>query len=269
VSNRGWDRVGVGAPKGAFVPSGVFLGCAAICATGGIMAWNDYGSAQFDVFLFVVFGWIVSLSLHEYSHAIFAYRGGDRTVAARGYLKLNPLKYAHPVLSIVLPVAFLLLGGIGLPGGAVWVDHSALRSKNAQSLVSLVGPAMNFVLAVLLCIPFMLGVDFGQHLVFWAGLAFLAFLQLTAAILNLIPLPGLDGGNAIRPWLHPPMSGYYDQFAGFGMILVFVLLYLPVFNSVFFDSVNSLFELLGAPRGLSDLGHLLFEFWHPLDLTQG
>ena len=50
-------------------------------------------------------------------------------MAARGYLTLNPLKYTHPLLSIVLPVLFLLMGGIGLPGGAVWVDRHAIRGK--------------------------------------------------------------------------------------------------------------------------------------------
>src|SRR5262245_43685022 len=233
------------------------------------MAWYDYGSRQFDVFLFVVFGWIVSLSLHEYSHALFAYRGGDHAVASRGYLKLNPLKYAHPVLSIVLPVAFLLLGGIGLPGGAVWVNHGALRTKNVQSLVSLVGPAANFLLFVLMSIPFLVGVDYGAHLTFWAGWAFLAFLQLTAAILNLIPIPGLDGGNAIRPWLNQPYARYYDQWAGFGMLLLFALLFLPFINSAFFTTVYDIYGLFGTPPLLSELGHLLFEFWHPIGFTPG
>src|SRR5215475_9790999 len=224
---RGWDQVGVGAPRGAFRPSGVFLGAVAICALGGVMAWNNFGNGGFDLFVFVVFGWIVSLSLHEYSHAVFAYHGGDRSVASRGYLKLNPLKYAHPVLSVILPVAFLLLGGIGLPGGAVWVDRHALRSKNAQSLVSLVGPGMNLLLALLLSIPFITGfvsyelTEFDPHPYFWAGVSFLAYLQLTAAMLNILPLPGLDGRNAVRPWLNSPWDRYYDQFAGVGMLLLF------------------------------------------------
>jgi Zn-dependent protease len=264
VSYGGWDTVGVGVPKGSFRPSAVFLGTLAICVTGGVMAWHDYGSRQFDVFLFVVFGWIVSLSLHEYSHALFAFHGGDRAVANRGYLKLNPLKYAHPVLSVVLPIAFLLLGGIGMPGGAVWVNHGALRSKNVQSLVSLVGPASNFLLFVLMSVPFLVGVDYGAHLTFWSGWAFLAFLQLTAAILNLFPIPGLDGGNAIRPWLNQPYAHYYDQFAGVGLILLFALLFLPVVNSAFFGFVYTVFDLFGTPSGLSSLGHLLFEFWRPI-----
>jgi Zn-dependent protease len=262
MGTYGWDRVGVGVPKGAFRPSGVFLGTLVICAVGGVMAWNNYGSVKFDVFLFVTFGWIASLSLHEYSHALSAFRGGDRTVAARGYLKLNPLKYAHPVLSVVLPVVFLLLGGIALPGGAVWVDHSALRSKNAQSLVSLVGPGMNFVLALLLTIPFYLGIDYYTvHFAFWAGLAFLAFLQLMAAILNILPIPGLDGGNAVRPWLTHPYDRYYDQFAGFGMLILFAFLWIPQVNGWFFDGIYRISDMLGIPDFLSSSGYLLFRFW--------
>ncbi len=85
---------------------------------------------RFDVFLFVMAGWLVSLCLHEYAHALVAATWAATTsVADRGYLTLNPLKYTHPVLSIVLPVVFLLLGGIGLPGGAVWIDHRHIRGR--------------------------------------------------------------------------------------------------------------------------------------------
>ncbi len=261
MRDDGWGRVGVGVPKGSFRPSGVFLGCLAVCVVGGVMAWNDFGNPGFDVFLFVLFGWIVSLSLHEYSHALFAFRGGDRTVASRGYLKLNPLKYAHPVLSIVLPVAFLLLGGIGLPGGAVWVDHSALRNRNVRSLVSLVGPAMNLLLAVLLSLPFILDVATVEHLAFWEGVAFLAALQLMAALLNILPIPGLDGGNAIRPWLNVQWGRWYDQFAAVGMLLLFALLYLPVLNQAFFGTVDVVGDALGVPMHLYPFGYSLFRFW--------
>ena len=81
------------------------------------------------MFLFVVFGWLLSLCLHEYAHALVGYRGGDYGVIHRGYLQLNPLKYTNAVLSIVLPIVFIIFGGIALPGGAVLIDHHRLRSK--------------------------------------------------------------------------------------------------------------------------------------------
>src|SRR4051812_10477573 len=121
------------------------------------MAWVGYGNVQVDVFLLVVSGWVLSLCLHEYAHAIVAYFAGDRGVAERGYLRLNPLKYTHPVLSIVLPLVAVVLGGIGLPGGAVWVDHAYIRSKVKESLISAAGPATNVVFALLLALPFAFG----------------------------------------------------------------------------------------------------------------
>src|SRR5512141_1826026 len=101
-------------------------------------------------FLVVLIGWVFSLCLHEFSHALVAYNGGDYTVREKGYLSFNPLKYTHPVFSIVLPLIFLLLGGIGLPGGAVYIETWRIRSRNTLSLMSLAGPASNLLVAVLL-----------------------------------------------------------------------------------------------------------------------
>src|SRR3954451_23110210 len=123
----GWDGSVAVRSRRAYRPSWVFIGVLAVFAAAGAMAWTDFGNIKFDVFLFVVSGWIVSLCLHEFAHALVAYRSGDLGVAERVYLPLNPLKYTHPLLSIVLPVVFLLIGGLGLPGGAVWVDRHAAR----------------------------------------------------------------------------------------------------------------------------------------------
>ncbi len=71
----------------------------------------------------------MSLCLHEFGHALAAYLGGDTSVRDAGYLTLNPLKYSHPLLSIIMPVLFLMMGGIGLPGGAVYINRHALRSS--------------------------------------------------------------------------------------------------------------------------------------------
>lgn len=247
--------------RSAFRPSAVFVGLVALWGTGGVMAWQDFGNPSVNIILFVVAGWLVSLSLHEFAHAIFAYRAGDRSVADRGYLTLNPLKYTHPILSIVLPVVFLLIGGIGLPGGAVWVDRHAIRSRAADSLVSAAGPGVNVVFAVLLTVPFLVGVDIFGHLTFWAGWAFLAFLQLTAALLNLTPIPGVDGGNLLRPWLSPLWGRRFDLFAPYGMLLLILLLFEPRVNVIFFDVVFWISDLIGLPPGLWAAGRQLFQFW--------
>ncbi|HVO69994.1 MAG TPA: Clp protease N-terminal domain-containing protein, partial [Aggregatilineaceae bacterium] len=108
-------------------------------------------------FIFVLVGWVFSVTLHEFCHALVAYLGGDYTVKDKGYLSFNPLKYAHPMLSIGLPLLFLALGGIGLPGGAVYIDRHRLKNKWWSAAVSAAGPAANLLLAILLAAPFALG----------------------------------------------------------------------------------------------------------------
>jgi Zn-dependent protease len=263
-------------PRNAFVPSPVFVGIVALTVVSGWMTWSGFGNVRVDVFLMVICGWLLSLCLHEYAHALVAFVAGDRGVAERGYLRLNPLKYTHPVLSIVLPIIAVILGGIGLPGGAVWVDHAHITSRAKQSLISAAGPLTNVVFALVLAVPFLAGWgpqievnQFGQyqlvgtadHLEFWAALALLAFLQVTASVLNFLPVPGLDGGNILQPWLSAQYQRAYNLFAPYGFILLFALLWQSRINGWFFSVVYWLAELIGVPRALSAVGFELMRFW--------
>jgi Zn-dependent protease len=254
-------RLSSGSTREAFRPAPIFILLVALTVAGGVMAWVGFGNPTINVLLLVIGGWLVSLSLHEYAHALVAYLNGDRSTAERGYLQLNLLKYTHPMLSIVFPVVFLLLGGIGLPGGAVWIDRHAIRSKLADSLISLAGPLVNLVFTVALVLPFAFGADSFTHHDFWAGLAFLAFLQLTASVLNLVPIPGVDGGNIIRPWLNAQWSKFFDTMAPWGMLVLFALLFQPEVRAIFFAVIDTICDLIGLPRYLADDGQRMFQFW--------
>jgi len=249
--------------RSAFRPSWLFVALVGLTIAGGLAAWFGTVNVQLAVIVFVLAGWMVSLCLHEYGHALLAYRGGDRHVAEAGYLTLNPLKYAHPILSIVLPVVFLLLGGIGLPGGAVWIDRHAIDSRRRQLWISLVGPLTNIVFGVLLAIPFffLTAAGFLERPEFWGGVAFLGFLQITAGLLNLAPIPGVDGGNAYRPYLRTPWDRRFDLFQPYGMLILIVLLFEPRVNAIFFDVVRLLCELIGMPFDIAMYGRQLFQFW--------
>jgi Zn-dependent protease len=260
--NRGRSRnLIIGVPREAFRPSGVFLGLVALTAAGGVMAWFKFGSIPFDVILFVIAGYLVSLCLHEYAHAFFAYRAGDIGVVERGYLTLNPLKYTNPLLSIIMPVLILLAGGFGLPGGAVWVDHSHIRNRVHESLISAAGPLTNVIFAGALITPFAIGVDVVAHVEFWAAVAFLAYLQVTASLLNFVPIPGVDGGNMIRPWLPWKYQRTFNLIAPFGMIVLFLLLFNRIGSGVFFNVVDSICNLVGLPTWLSSYGFGIVQFW--------
>jgi Zn-dependent protease len=211
-------------------------------------------------FLVVIVGWIFSLCLHEFSHALVAYYGGDTSVREKGYLTFNPLKYTHPVYSILLPMIFLLLGGIGLPGGAVYIETWRLRSKRWESAVSLAGPASNLVLAVILSIVLhFVPVSSG---VIWPGLAFLALLQVMAAVLNLIPVPPFDGYGVIAPFLERDLRYRIAQAGNILMLVVFFLLwYVPFVNQFFWNAIYWISGKLQIPLQLAITGLSQFQFW--------
>lgn len=255
--------MGVMALSTAVRPSPVFLGVVGIAVLGGVVAWNAQGvgaAAYGGVFVLVIGGWVVSLCLHEFGHAATAWKFGDHDTAARGYLTLNPLKYTVPGLSIVLPLLFVALGGIGLPGGAVWLNTAGMTPRQ-RTTVSLAGPAANAILAVILLSVVATYAPGSTHQVFWFGLSFLAFLQVVAVILNLIPMPGLDGFGAIEPYLSPSTRRSFGRIGPYGVLIVVGLLFVPQVNRVFFDAVYALFEVSGVPALWAQYGGQLTRFW--------
>lgn len=244
-------------------PSPIFLAIVAVTVLGGVLAWLAASSvrplAYVGVFIFVIAGWLVSLCLHEFGHAFTAWRFGDHDVAVRGYLTLNPLKYSSPLLSLGLPLLFIALGGIGLPGGAVYVNTGYMTPRQ-RSLVNLAGPAANLVLAIALLAATRLFYD-PAHGVFWSAVAFLGFLQITALLLNLLPIPGLDGYGALEPHLSPETQRAVAPAKQFGFLILLVLLLAPALNQWFFSVVFWFFELSGVPAGLASIGGQLTRFW--------
>jgi len=157
----------------------------------------------------VLIGWVMSVTLHEFAHGVVAYWGGDYTIRERGGLTLNPIQYVDPLMSIVLPIVFLLMGGIPLPGGATYVRRDLLRSRGWDAAVSAAGPLMNLILFGLLAIPLLphFGwIDTTKPAIQWETpqkfVAAMCYLQLLSVILNLVPVPPLDGFGIIGPFMN-------------------------------------------------------------------
>ena len=155
----------------------------------------------------VLIGWIMSVVLHEFAHGLVAHWGGDYTIRERGGLTLNPIQYIDPVMSIALPIAIFLIGGIPLPGGATYIRRDLLRSRAWDAAVSAAGPLMNFLLFLALVMPFhpkLRWVDpaavseAGNAVVFMGAMA---LLQMVSVLFNLIPIPPLDGFGIISPFM--------------------------------------------------------------------
>ena len=214
-------------------------------------------------FAIVLIGWIFSLCLHEFGHAIVAYFGGDTTVKDKGYLTFNPLKYTHPLYSIALPLVFLLMGGIGLPGGAVYIETWRLKNRTWQSLVSLAGPIANLFMAIILSIVLTFApADAWDRNSPWPGIAFLALLQVSALILNLIPVPPFDGYGILEPFLSDGTRQWINSMRLFIMLIVFIALWnIPFVNALFWAQVDWIAFWMNIPFDLAWEGFSRFRFW--------
>ena len=223
---------------------------AAVAAGGWLVA---------GVVLLVLGGWAVSLCLHEFAHALVAHRSGDTAIRGRGYLTLDIRRYTNVGLTFVLPVLFLLLGGIPLPGGAVLIDNGAIRSRAARSLVSFAGPAVNLVFALALTllvatVPMSLGLA--------AGLSCLALIEVLAFVLNILPVPGLDGFGVLEPYLSYGARRVADRVRPWApLVLLVVLLGVPGVSPVLFGVGDALFALIGGDGRLANAGYNALLFW--------
>jgi Zn-dependent protease len=219
--------------------------------------------ARYLAFPFVLIGYVISLCLHEFGHAIVAYHCGDRTVRAKGYLTLNPLRYTDAQNSILIPVLIMAIGGIGLPGGAVYINTQLLRRRAYGALVSAGGPlATAVVLAVLLVVLRAGSQSLAATPALTVSLAFLALLEMTALIFNLLPCPGLDGWGIIEPFLPGAVRAMGRRLAYVApAILVVALFLVPPLNSLLWDTIFQASVLIGLDERLAFQGFRIFQFW--------
>jgi Zn-dependent protease len=209
------------------------------------------------IFWAIMIGWILSVTLHEFAHGIVAYIGGDYTIRERGLLTLNPLKYANPMMTIVLPLLFVAMGGIPMVGAATYVNTQLLRNKAWRSATALAGPMVNlilFVVCVLPLCPWFGWVNPESSPVDWTpGQIFcgaMGVIQFFAALINLIPLPPLDGFNIIRPYLPPGFAARFrDPQISFGILIVlFFVLSSHVGGQYMFDALQGALNVLHIDR---------------------
>jgi Zn-dependent protease len=247
-----------------FHVSPVFLLTLAICFFSAFPMINGEAVSDIWTFLFVVSGWIISLCLHEFGHAFAAYKFGDLSVADKGYLTLNPLKYSNLVMSIVFPVVFLMMGGIGFPGGAVYINMNAIKTPREKSLVSAAGPIGTAIFAFVLTLPFWSGMAANSdYITFWSALSLLAFLQISALVLNLLPVPGLDGFGIIEPFLKGDLKKKIHNVSGIAILVIFFLLFndTPV-SQAFWTSIAFIAKIFGLNFDLVRQGFSVFTFWN-------
>jgi len=191
---------------------------------------------------------IYSAILHEIAHGFVAYRLGDPTAKLMGRLTLNPKNHIDPVMSIILPLVLILSGSPIIFGAAkpVPVDPFNLRDGRKDiALVSLAGPATNFLLAgvAAFLIKALNFVSLGSEIEILAGwfLLIVVRLNLLLGIFNLLPIPPLDGSKIFALILPEKEAAAY---LSIGMVGIFILFFLLLFPIGGFSLGEIIFNLL-------------------------
>lgn len=199
-------------------------------------------------------GLIVLLTFHEYGHAWMASKCGDDTAKDQGRCSLNPIVHIDLIGTVVLPLLMIFLSP-GLSRFLIgWAKPVPVNSANLRNpklddiLISMAGPWMNLLLAVLLMGLTKLGAVAGweEFAVFCAQLARLSLLL---CFFNLIPIPPLDGSHVLRIVSGMSYETYF-QFARFGFIAVILVLQIPFVRSGLSGVTNLSWRVIGSWFGV-------------------
>lgn len=182
-----------------------------------------FGAPSLDVLLAAVIALLVGLTFHEFSHALVADELGDGRPRAMGRLTLNPIPHIDPIGAVML-----LIAGFGW-AKPVMVNPYALRNGvRSMWLVAAAGPVANFVVAVGFAVIYrvldLAGVEGG----FLVGLVRnVVLLNVLLALFNFIPIPPLDGYNAVLSFLPPRTAMTVQRYAPYGILVLLLLIILP------------------------------------------
>ena len=175
---------------------------------------------------------LVAFPIHEFSHALAAYRLGDGTARLMGRLTLDPRAHFDPMGGGLLALSVLFLGfGFGWAKPTPYNPMNLRGGRWGEAIVSAAGPISNFVLAVAGAIPLRWIVLTGMDVpILESFLFFFVQINLVLMIFNLIPIPPLDGSKVLYAFLDPrtvwQIRPVLEQY---GLVILLGAMILPIF----------------------------------------
>jgi len=204
---------------------------------------------------------IFAITLHEAAHGYVAKHFGDMTAYMEGRVSLNPLRHIDPFGTIALPL--ILLGLTKLVGGGIifgWakpvpVNFANLRHPKRDMLwVAAAGPLSNFVMALIWALPVKIGLSLPENyfalplaLVGAAGV----FFNIIIMVLNLVPLPPLDGGRILVSLLPRRVAWRVARIEPYGFLILILLLFTGVLGTMLWPAIGVLMALVAGLFGFS------------------
>lgn len=206
---------------------------------------------------------LITLTTHEYCHALVAFMLGDESAKRAGRLTLNPLVHIDPIGTIVVPLIGML-SGLPLIGWAKPVPYNPYNLRNFKwgpTIVALAGPISNFVFAIVYLVMLKLAVDsIGLPLTNLAVifLTLLVVINVVLGIFNFIPVPPLDGSKLLNALFDAPKyrnMRYFLETRGpmilFLIVMIDFMSPYPFLSMIFNSALRFVFSLAGLERVLA------------------
>jgi Zn-dependent protease len=200
---------------------------------------------------------LLAITVHETAHGWVARRFGDKTAQMLGRLTLNPIKHIDPVGTILVPAVMLLLPGGFVFGWAkpVPVDWRNFKHpKQDMAWVAVAGPASNLLMALAWALA--ARVALGLSADNWIALPLLfmgvagIFINTILMVLNLLPLPPLDGGRVVTGLLPAPYAYQFARIEPYGFFILVALLMTGVLSIVMWPVVKLFLQLMASVAGM-------------------
>lgn len=189
---------------------------------------------------------LIASTVHEYSHALAAYKLGDATAKAEGRLTLNPLTHIDPLGALCM-----VLFRFGWSKPVPINEYNFERRELGTALTALAGPISNILMALLVgLIHLIFQPDMDS--IFGSFLFTFALINIALASFNLLPIPPLDGHKIVRAILPKGLRYYWEKLEKFSLVLI-ILMIIPILPQ---GSIASIFISTIISKSLALLGLL-------------